>query len=105
YHHNFKIIPKTSTVTGYVFAEAFIHEEGYMLTKDYEGMGVKVYAKDKNGKVFEGTVDNNAQFEINDLPVTEDDYTFYIEVPGHLTTTFTLNPAYEEDGTWFGDEV
>src|SRR5699024_8553319 len=106
YHDSFTLIHSTSTVNGVIHPEAFIHEGGFTETRDYEAMGVEVYAKlNGQGEKYKGTVANNGSFIINDLPITEDDYTFYFEIPGHLTTTYTENPAEEVDGVYTGREV
>lgn len=105
YHDNFKIIPKNSLVHGNIYPEAFMHEEGYLPPNDYEAMGVKVYAESKKGKVYEGSIEPHGEFTIGNLPVSGDDYTFFVEVPGHLTTSLKLNPAYEVNGEWFADQV
>lgn len=106
YHDTFMLIPSKSTVNGSIHAEAFRHEEGFMETRDYEEIGVNVYAKlNDKGKTYQGSIDNNGVFTIDGLPVSDDDYTFYVEVPGHLTTTLTLNPAKEVDGELVGHET
>src|SRR5699024_3419555 len=99
------LIPSKSTVNGSIHAEAIRHEEGFMETRNYEEIGVNVYAKlNDKGKTYQGSIDNNGVFTIDGLPVSDDDYTFYVEVPVHLTTTLTLNPAKEVDGELVGQD-
>lgn len=105
YHDTMHIIPEKSMVQGYILPEALLSEDGNLQTMDYEEMGVKVYAKSNEGETYPGTVDQNGHFTIGDLPASENEYTFYIEVPGHLTSSFTLNPAVEINGEWAGNQV
>lgn len=105
YHDQFEILPSTSIVYGFIAPEAWLHESGFLPVNDYEALGVKVFATAKDGKVYPGTIDQIGQYKIQNLPVSKDAYTFTIQAPGHLTTMFTLNPAYEKDGVWVGDNV
>ncbi|WP_060678296.1 S8 family serine peptidase [Virgibacillus halodenitrificans] len=106
YHDNFKLIPTKSSVNGFIQPESFKHEEGFLETRNYEEMGVHVYAKLNNkGKKYKGSIENNGEFTINGLPISDDDYTFYFEVPGHLTSTLTLNPAQEVKGELIGQRL
>ncbi len=99
---DYQLVSKHSIVTGYVIADAFIHDGGFPITTDYEGMGVKVYAKSADGKVYNGTVDNHAEFEIKDLPVTADPYDIIVEVPGHLTSKSTIQVGKTVNGELVG---
>lgn len=104
FHHNsFKINPSKSTINGIIHPEAFLEEEGFLKTRDYEELGVEVYAKLNNeGKKYKAALDNQGEFMIDKLPLSKDDYTVYVEVPGHLTTTTTVNPTIEVDGELVG---
>lgn len=99
---NYQLVSKHSIVTGYVMADAFMHEGGFPITTDYEGLGVKVYAKSADGKVYNGVVDKSAEFEIKDLPVTEDPYDVFIEVPGHLTSKTNIQVGKTSNGELVG---
>src|SRR5699024_8794924 len=55
YHDSFTLIHSTSTVNGVIHPEAFIHEGGFTETRDYEAMGVEVYAKlNGQGEKYKG---------------------------------------------------
>ena len=68
-------------VTGYIGPEAFLTEEGYLGKNDYTKLGAKVYAVGKDGKKYTGTVDDNGQFEIHSVPVSDTEYNIFVEMP------------------------
>ncbi|MFC0302144.1 S8 family serine peptidase [Virgibacillus soli] len=102
-HDYYQFISKHAVVYGNFTPEAFMHEAGFPLTRDYEGLGVKAYAKGADGKVYNGTVDEHAQFEITDLPVSDKPYEIIIEVPGHLTTAQKVTVGKEKNGEIYGE--
>ncbi len=102
-HDKYHFISKHSVVNGTFAAEAFMHPDGFPIRTDYEGFGMKVYAKGPDGKTYQGTFDDFAQFEIKGLPVTQEEYEIFFEIPGHLTSTVKTKVGKEEDGEIFGE--
>lgn len=99
---SFTIIPKHSVVQGYINPEGFLNEDGTMSNIDYTKIGARVYAKAGNGKAYQGTIDQRGYVEIHGLPVTENDYDIYVEVPGHLTSKLTVKLGKNVDGELIG---
>ncbi|EQB38689.1 hypothetical protein M948_08880 [Virgibacillus sp. CM-4] len=102
-HDKYTIVPKHSTITGFIEPEAFLHEDGFVLQKDYEEMGVKIYAKDQDGKKYRGTITEQGNFTIKGLPVSERTYNVYVEVPGHLNNVLETEVGIEENGEVIGE--
>ena len=48
-----------------------------------------MYAVGKDGKKYTGTVDDNGQFEIHSVPVSDTEYNIFVEMPGHLNSKLT----------------
>ncbi|GAA0437920.1 S8 family serine peptidase [Virgibacillus salarius] len=101
-HDKYTIIPKHSTITGFIKPEAFLHEDGFLLRKDYNEIGVKVYAKSQNGKKYTGTITEQGSFTIKGLPVTEEKYKVYVDVPGHLNNVLEAEVGIEKNGELIG---
>src|SRR5699024_3089182 len=98
-----EIVPKASTVVGFIEPEAFLDESGgFLINMDFEGLGAKVYAKSKSGETFSGMIENDGSFEIKSVPVSEEAYDIYVEVPGHLATKVTTQLGGEQDGELVG---
>lgn len=101
-HDKYRFISKHSIVNGSFKPEAFMHPDGFPLNFDYEALGVKVYAKAPDGKIYNGTYDAHAQFEIKGLPVSKEPYEIFFEVPGHLRSVIKTEIGKEKDGEIFG---
>ena len=99
---SFSIISKHAMVTGYIGPEAFLTEEGYLGKNDYTKLGAKVYAVGKDGKKYTGTVDDNGQFEIHNVPVSDTEYNIFVEMPGHLNSKLTTKIGKMQDGELVG---
>ncbi|WIY61903.1 S8 family serine peptidase [Bacillus arachidis] len=99
---SFSIVSKHSMIGGYIGPEAFLNEEGYLNKKDYTKLGAKVYAVSKDGKKYTGTVDNNGQFEIHNVPVSDKEYDVFVEMPGHLNSKLTTKIGKMQDGELVG---
>lgn len=104
-HEQHGFISKHSIVYGHIKPEAFLHPDGFVTNQDYEALGVKITAKGPDGKVYEGTVDRGAQYQIKGLPVSEEPYEIKVEVPGHLTSVAQVQLGEEIDGELFGENV
>ena len=100
------VVPKSSSVNGFIGPEAFLHESGdFLLNKDYEGLGVKVYAQSHDGDKYPGEIDNTGAFVIKSIPLSDEPYDIYVEVPGHLTTKVTTELGHSEDGERVGESL
>lgn len=104
-HDQYTFVSKHSTITGFIDPEAFLHEDGFILRKDYEGMGVKISAKAPNGKVYDGTIDEFGQFTIKGLPLSDEAYEITIDVPGHLDSVLTTKLGKESNGELVGESL
>jgi hypothetical protein len=102
---DYQLVSRHSILTGFIMADAFMHEGGFPLTVDYPGMGVKVYAKSPEGKVYKGSINKNAEYEIKGLPVTKDPYELFVEVPGHLTSKTEIQVSKSTDDGLVGKYV
>ncbi|TCP30929.1 peptidase Vpr [Scopulibacillus darangshiensis] len=99
----FKIISKHSKVQGFIFPEAFMQDSGELdYDTDFTKIGAKVYAKAPNGKVYDGTIDDNGHFVIQGLPVAKNEYKIIFEVPGHLKRIESVKLSKEQDGELAG---
>src|SRR5699024_4549660 len=86
--------------------EAFLHESGgFLLNKDYEGLGAKVYAQSQHGESYAGNIDNDGSFVIESIPLSDEPYDIYVEVPGHLTTKVTTELGHMEDEERVGESL
>lgn len=102
----YNFISKHSTIQGHLQAEAFIHPDGFPLNEDYEGMGVKVTAKEANGKTYNGVFEkNSASFKVDKLPVSDEPYELKIEVPGHLDIIHEVKVGKEKNGELLGNFI
>lgn len=100
--HALEVIPTRTKLTGNIAPEAFLTPGGYIDNKfDMNKLNAKVYAKNKDGEVFPGTMDNRGLFEIF-VPADKDAYTVYAEIPGHLTRVVKVMGSIEEDGEYHG---
>lgn len=99
----FKLIPKHSTVKGYINPEALQTEGGFLPNMDYTKAGVKVYTEGPNGKVYEGSIADNGYFTISGLPVSEEAYDITAEIPGHLNSVLTVQLGEEYNGELVGE--
>lgn len=102
---SFELVPKHSVLTGYIYPEAFITSGGFLKTKDYEKMGVKVYAVSESGKKYEAeSITDYGEYIIRDVPVSEKEYTIHVENPGHLNTKSTVHPGTMYNGEFVGED-
>ncbi|WP_078381952.1 S8 family serine peptidase [Sutcliffiella halmapala] len=104
---SFTILAAHSLVNGNYRPEAFLKDNGQLdNTVDYSKLGAKVYAKNMNGKTYEASIiHNNGHFVIDNLPITEQEYDIYVQVPGHLTSKTTETLGRYVDGELVGSRV
>ena len=101
----FELVPKHSVLTGYIYPEAFTQANGFLKTKDYEGLGVKVYAVSESGKKYEAeSITNYGEYIIRGVPASEKEYTVHVELPGHLNTKSTIHPGLMYNGEFIGED-
>lgn len=101
----FEVVPKHSILSGFIGAEAFIQESGFLDVRDYEEIGVKVYAESESGKTYHAKVDDYGEYFFYDMPVSDKEFTIHFELPGHLNTQTTVNPGFDYDGEFIGEEL
>ncbi|MEH7350132.1 S8 family serine peptidase [Gottfriedia acidiceleris] len=102
----FYIIPTYSLMRAQVQAEGLMTFGGEPMAKqiDFNKTGSKISVKDVNGKEYgvsdplgyAGSLAPSA-FRTR-LPITDDDFTLKIEVPGHFTFSKDFNIGVKEDG-------
>ncbi|UAL46432.1 S8 family serine peptidase [Sutcliffiella horikoshii] len=88
-----------SMVYGPVAAEAFMNPSGTPNLKDYKKAGVKVQATGKDDKVYLGKfASQSTGYDIPHLPLTDEEFQFELDVPGHFTVHNTFNVGFHDDG-------
>ncbi|KAA0563198.1 S8 family serine peptidase [Bacillus sp. CH30_1T] len=97
---SFRILAGHSVVNGNIKPEAFLKENGQLDNSvDYSKLGAKVYAKAPDGKTYEASkIFDTGYFTIDNLPLSEEDFDIYVEVPGHLTSKLTTTVVQKFDG-------
>lgn len=101
----FYVLPKQSTVNGVVVPEAFLISGANPInTKfDYSKIGAQVYAKDANGKTYNGnSITKSSYFTIDNLPLSNKDYDIFVKVPGHLASKVSAKLVRDFDGDLAG---
>ena len=53
-------------------------------------------------KKYTGTVNENGQFEIHSVPVSDKEYDIFVEMPGHLNSKLTTKIGKVQDGELVG---
>ena len=102
----FDVVPKSSSVNGFIGPEAFLHESGeFLINMDYEGLGAQVYAQSHDGETYPGNIDDNGGFVIKDIPLSDEPYDIYTEIPGHLATKVTTELGDMEDDERVGESL
>ncbi|RAP74152.1 S8 family serine peptidase [Paenibacillus montanisoli] len=90
---SYKVAAKHSNVEGSLWPEAFMTFDGDFgnldYSKDYGKMGAKVTAN-LDGTAYEGTIERNGRVFFNNLPLSETETEFTIEIPGHLTSQVSM---------------
>lgn len=101
---SFQFYSSHSMIEGYVRPEAFMTPSGFLDTNKYDisKLGIKVYAKGKDGKTYPGTIDERGLFNIKGIPATQDYYTVYVETAGHTTSTDKVMLSKQKNGQWHG---
>ncbi|MGE6754395.1 S8 family serine peptidase [Rossellomorea sp. NPDC071047] len=101
---SFRILAGHSIVNGNIQPEAFLKDNGQLdHSADYSKLGAKVYAKASDGKTFEASeIFDTGYFTIDDLPLSENEYEIYVDIPGHLTSKFTTKLVRNVDGEMAG---
>ena len=106
YSKGFDLVSKTSMLMVDV-------SRGEALTRDYTQAGVKVWLEDKSGKQYNATRINYIGIaQIENIPA-EQEYTLYIDIPGHFLYSTPIN-VYDETANgekvgaykmWFPDTI
>ena len=99
-----EVIPKHSILSGFIGAEAFIHDDGFLEIMDYENAGFKVYAEASNGKKYTAEVNEYGEYLLYGMPASEKEFTIYFELPGHINTQTTVQPGYDYKDEFIGEE-
>jgi subtilisin family serine protease len=101
---SFRILAGHSVVNGTIKPEAFIKDNGQSDNSvDYSKLGAKVYVKAADGKTYEASkIYDNGYFTIDNLPLSDEEYDIYVEVPGHLTSKYKTKLVRNVDGEMAG---
>ncbi|MBP3964963.1 S8 family serine peptidase [Paenibacillus lignilyticus] len=85
---SYKVAAKHSNVEGSLWPEAFMAFDGDYgnldYSKDFSKVGAKATAN-VDGTTYEATIERNGRVVFDNLPLSENETEFTIEVPGHLT--------------------
>ncbi|WP_231575001.1 S8 family serine peptidase [Bacillus sp. B-jedd] len=102
--YRFKINPQFSKIEGYVGPEGF-HDNDNLGSRDWSKVGGTVKAIDSNGNVIDGTssVEDSGYYSIDKLPLSKDQYTLEMTVPGHFFTRTEVPLGYERNGVIYGN--
>ncbi|ANN35570.1 hypothetical protein A9498_29720 (plasmid) [Bacillus thuringiensis serovar coreanensis] len=98
---SFKIDSKHTLVEAYIKPEAFYDGEIHADT-DFTKLGAKVYAISENGKKYNGTIFEDGQFAISNIPASNQIYTVVIDVPGHLKSMNRFQVGVNAQGEYKG---
>ncbi|MED1304703.1 hypothetical protein BK704_13020 [[Bacillus thuringiensis] serovar konkukian] len=98
---SFKVDSKHTLVEAYIKPEAFFDGEIHADT-DFTKLGAKVYAIAENGKKYNGTISENGQFAISNIPASNQIYTVVIDVPGHLKSMNRFQVGVNAQGEYKG---
>jgi len=99
----FSITPSTSKLEGYVSPEGLMEEDGQIFYDvDLTKIGAKAYVKAPDGKKYNGEIEANGAFLIEDIPAQKGKYELVVEIPGHLDSVSTVELAKLVDGEWGG---
>ncbi|MFF2876564.1 S8 family serine peptidase [Gottfriedia sp. NPDC057991] len=91
--------PTFSMFRGSKRAEAFLNPNGEATQAiNYSKLGVKVKATSSNGTVYNGKDDSPSVFQIQNLPLTDDQYELELDFPGHFTVHKDFTIGFHEDG-------
>lgn len=101
------IYPAFSKVSaGYLGAEGLATEDGrFDKTIDYTTVGAKIHLEDSKGTVYPSKVGNDGVIDMGKLPVSVNEYTVVIDVPGHYTTYTPLYVGRNENGIDIGEQI
>lgn len=100
---SYEVISKSSRTYGYVRPEAFMVNGEYLdFANDYSKMGIEVYAETASGERYEGTIQRQGEFLIDDIPATGETMTIYTRVPGHLPSRLAVVLSKSIKGEYYG---
>ncbi|MBO9129475.1 S8 family serine peptidase [Bacillus sp. 165] len=89
--------PTFSLARGSFDAEAFMMPDGTPRPNDYMKAGVTVQATDADGKVYKGQYRSTTSYEMP-LPLTDEQFQFELNVPGHFTVHDAFTIGFHDDG-------
>ncbi|USK40839.1 S8 family serine peptidase [Cytobacillus firmus] len=96
--NHFEFVSSHSRISGNIAPEAFLNSGGWIDSKyDFTKLKTKVYAKDADGKTYEGSMDSRGLFEVI-VPADKKAYTVYVEVPGHMAEYKNVMASIEKEG-------
>ncbi|MEE6451373.1 S8 family serine peptidase [Gottfriedia acidiceleris] len=100
----FQLKPRFNRVQGNIIPEGYLVEgQSYAGYRDWTKVGASI--KVTNGAyILDGTnlMTSGGRFEIEPLPLSNDAYTFEVNVPGHFITKKTQKFGFEYKGALYG---
>ncbi|MCP3738262.1 Fn3-like domain-containing protein [Rossellomorea sp. BNER] len=101
------IYPAFSKINaGYLGAEGLATEDGrFDKSIDYTTVGATVQLKGSDGKIYPASVGKDGVIDMGKLPISVNEYTVIINVPGHYTTYTPLYVGHEENGIDIGEYI
>jgi subtilisin family serine protease len=95
-----------SVATAKVNAQALLNANGgFNFGIDYRTIGAHAKVKDSKGQLYNGVFEQFGNIVFNNLPITEQEYTVIIDIPGHFTTYTPLEIGRKDGDIYIGENI
>ncbi|MFP5114128.1 S8 family serine peptidase [Bacillaceae bacterium C204] len=98
--------------TAYSSATAKINPQGLLNANggfnfgiDYRTIGAQAKLRDSKGQLYNGEIEQFGNIVFKNLPITEQEYTVIIDVPGHFTTYTPLEIGRKDGDIYIGENI
>lgn len=103
--NRYNLKPRFNRVQGSLIPEGYLVESGgFAGYRDWAKVGASIKVTNPSGYELDASdlFNGNARFEIEPLPLSNDAYTFEVNVPGHFITKYDKAFGFEYKGTLYG---
>ncbi|RBP07902.1 S8 family serine peptidase [Rossellomorea aquimaris] len=103
--NRYNLKPRFNRVQGNLIPEGYLVESGgFAGYRDWAKVGASIKVTNPSGYELNASdlFNGNARFEIEPLPLSNDAYTFEVNVPGHFITKYDKAFGFEYKGTLYG---
>ncbi|MGM0750763.1 MAG: S8 family serine peptidase [Bacillota bacterium] len=104
--NRYNLKPTFNRVQGNLAPEGYLAEGGgFTENRDWEKVGASIKVTNPSGYNLDAStlLNGTSRFEIEPLPLSKDDYTFEVSVPGHFMTKHEETFGFEYKGTLYGE--